>query len=94
MYLDIPFYHFGAIRNSASQAVILILSQIKLNSQLLGCAYFSNLFFIRAYLVYSVESISAVQHSDSVIHIYTLFILLYSIIFHPKRLDIVPCAVQ
>ena len=38
---------------------------------------------------------SAVQQSDSVIHIYThSFLVLSSITFYPKRLDIVPCAIQ
>ena len=37
----------------------------------------------------------AVQQSDLLIHIGTLlFLKLSSIMFHPKRLDIVPCAIQ
>ena len=35
--------------------------------------YFFDLFFIRVELIYSVESISAVQQSDPVTHIYILF---------------------
>ena len=33
-------WFFRAIWNAASQAIVFILPQIKLNSQLLGCAYF------------------------------------------------------
>ena len=39
--------------------------------------------------------ISALQQSDPVTHIYTfLFLILSSIMVYPKRLDVVPCAVQ
>ena len=34
---------------------------------------FLNLFFIRVWLIYRVESISAVQHSNRVIHTYISF---------------------
>ena len=33
-------------------------------------------------------------HTHIHIHIYTLFLILSFIMFYPKRLDIVPCAVQ
>ena len=40
--------------------------------------------------MYNVVSISAVQHSDPVIHIHTFFFLIFSsLMFYPKRLDIV-----
>ena len=53
-------------------------------------------------MIYNVLSIFAVQQSDPVIHIYmyiytltyVLFLILSSILFYHKRLDIVPCAVQ
>lgn len=51
-------------------------------------------------LIYSVMPISAIQQCDPVIHIcmyvyiYILFLMLSFIVLHPKRLDIVPCAVQ
>ena len=38
---------------------------------------FKILFFIRVYLIYSVVSISAVEHSDLIIHIYTVFFSYY-----------------
>ena len=38
--------------------------------------------------------ISAVQQSDSVIHIYTLFFIFFSIIVYYRILNIVPCAIQ
>ena len=41
---------------------------------------------IEAYLIYNVVPITAVQQSDSVIHIYTFF----SIMVYPRRLDIHP----
>ena len=46
-------------------------------------------------MIYSVVSISAVQHSDPVIYIYTyvLFLILSSIVVYPKRSDIVSPAV-
>ena len=55
----------------------------------------TNYFFIRVELIYSVVSISAVQHSDPVIYIYTyvLFLILSSIVVYPKRSDIVSPAV-
>ena len=42
------------------------------------------------YLIYNVVLISAVQHSDSVIHIYTFFFTLFSIMVYPRLLNIVP----
>ena len=51
-------------------------------------------FLIEAQLVYNGVPISAVHQSDSVIHIHTLFKIIFSIVVHPRRLDIVPCALQ
>ena len=51
-------------------------------------------FSIEAQLVYNGVPISAVQQSDSVTHIHTLFKIVFSIVVHPRRLDIVPCALQ
>ena len=49
--------------------------------------------FTGVQLIYSVMSIPAVQHRDAVIFMYILF-LLPSIMFYPKRLDLVPCAIK
>ena len=51
-------------------------------------------FFIEVYLIYNVVLISAVQQSDSVIHIYTFFFILFFIMVYPSILSIVPCAIQ
>ena len=52
-------------------------------------------FFISIQLICSVMPISAIQQSDPVINIYTFFFLTLSpIMFYPKRLDIVPQAIQ
>ena len=56
--------------------------------------FFFKKFLIKLQLIYNIVSISAVQQSDPVIHIYILFLMLFSIMFYHKRLDIVPCAVQ
>ena len=50
--------------------------------------------FTKVQLIYNVVPISAVQQSDPVIHIYILFLILSSVTVYPKRLTIVPCAVQ
>ena len=51
--------------------------------------------FTRIQLFYTVVSISVVQHSDPVTHIHAyIFLILSFIMFYPKRLDIIPCAVQ
>ena len=57
---------------------------------------FPKILFLKIFivLIYNVLSISAVQQSDPVIHIYILFLILSSITFYHKRLDIVPCAIQ
>ena len=48
---------------------------------------------IKVELTYHVVPISAIQHSDPVVHVFTFFfLLLSSIMFYPKRLDRVPCA--
>ena len=39
--------------------------------------FFLDLFFIRVELIYTTESISALQHSDPIIHIYTFFFSYY-----------------
>ena len=49
---------------------------------------------IEVELIYSVVLISAVQQSDSVIHVYTSFFIFFSIMVYPRRLDIVSCAIQ
>ena len=43
-------------------------------------------------MIFSVVSISVVQHSDLVIHIhvYVIFLILSSIMFYLKKLDLVP----
>ena len=47
------------------------------------------LYFFKLWLIYSVVSISAVQESDSDIHfIYIPPLILSSIMFYPKILDI------
>ena len=51
-------------------------------------------FLIEVYLIYNVVPISAVQQSDSVIHIKTFF---FYILFHCSLshiLNIVPCAMH
>ena len=50
---------------------------------------FLNFIFIKVELIYNVVSISALQLNDPVM----IFLILLSIMFYPKRLDIVPCAV-
>ena len=63
------------------------------------------LFFFLSYLSFLFKNLiivdlqcsvnSAVQQSDPFIHIYTcLFLILSSIMFHHKLLDIVPCAIH
>ena len=44
-------------------------------------------------LVYNVVLISAVQQSDSVIHIHTFVFILFSIMVYHRILNIVPCAI-
>ena len=67
--------------------------------------YKGNLFFfIKEQLIYNIVPISAVQQGDPVtcvcartcvcVHILFLFLILSSIMVCPKRLDIVPCAIQ
>ena len=51
-------------------------------------------FFIEVELIYNVVSISAVQQGDSVIHRDILFFIFFSIMVYPRRLDIVPCAID
>ena len=45
-------------------------------------------------LTYSVVPVSAVQQSDPVTHTHSFSHAIPSIMFCPKRLDTVPCAVQ
>ena len=61
---------------------------------LLRQLFFFFCFLIEVELIYNVVLISAVQQSDSVIHIYTLFFIFFSIMVYPRRLDRVPCALQ
>ena len=56
--------------------------------------YFSLFFFIEVQLIFSVVLISAIQQSDSFIHIHTLFFILFSITVYRRILNIVPCALQ
>ena len=44
--------------------------------------------------MYNVVLISAVRHSDSVIHIYTLFFIFFSITVSHRMLNIVPYAIE
>ena len=50
--------------------------------------------FIEVQLIYSVVLISAVQQDDSVIHTYTFFFILFSIMAYPRIWNIVLCATQ
>ena len=59
---------------------------------LLFCIF--KIYFIEGLLIYNVVLISAVQQSDSVIHIYTFFFIFFSIMLYPRVLNIVPCAIQ
>ena len=52
------------------------------------------IFFIEVQLIHNVVLISAVQKSDSVIHIHTFFFILFSIMVNHRILNIVHCAVQ
>ena len=44
--------------------------------------------------MYSVVPVSAVRHSEPVMHVYILFLLLSTIMVYPKKLDIVLCAIS
>ena len=55
--------------------------------------YFLKIYFIEVQLIY-VVLISAVQQSDSVIHIYTFFFMFFSIMAYHRILNIIPCAIQ
>ena len=50
-------------------------------------------FFIKISLIYSVL-ISAVQKSDSVMHIYPFVFIFFSIMIYLRILSIVPCVIQ
>ena len=52
------------------------------------------LLLIEVQLIYSFELISAVQQTDSVIHIYTFFFVFFSIIVYHRILNIVICDIQ
>ena len=56
------------------------------------CFLFLRVFF-EVQLIYHVVPTSAVQQSDSV-YIYIHFFMFFSIMVYPRRLDIVPCAIQ
>ena len=50
---------------------------------------------IEVQLIYNVVLITAIQQSDSVIHIYTVFFkIFFSIMVYHRILNIVPCAIQ
>ena len=54
---------------------------------------FQKNFFIK--LIYNVVPISAVQQSDSGMHIYKFFFyVFFSIMVYRRRLDTIPCATQ
>ena len=44
-------------------------------------------------LIYNVMLVSAVQQNDSVIHVYILFFIFFSMVYH-KIFNVVPCATQ
>ena len=47
-------------------------------------------------MIYNILSTSTVQQSDPVTHIHlilTLFLIISSVMFYLKRLDVVPCAI-
>ena len=50
-------------------------------------------FFIEVQLIYNVVLISAVQQSDSFIHIHAFFFIFFSIMVYHRILNIVPCAI-
>ena len=50
-------------------------------------------FVIETELIYNVVLISAVQQSDSVKHIYSVFLFISRMVYH-RALNIVPCAIQ
>ena len=52
----------------------------------------SFIFYSEVYLIYNVVLISAVQQSDSAIHIYIS--IFFSIMDYPRMLNILPCTVQ
>ena len=62
----------------------------------MGFVSFLKSIIINVQLIYNVVPISAVQQSDSVIHIHIdiLFFILLSIMVYPRTLDTVPWAVQ
>ena len=60
---------------------------------LISKTFLKNLFY-SSIVIYSVVLISAVQQSDSVIHIYTFFFVFFSIVVYHRILNIVPCAIQ
>ena len=60
----------------------------------ISCLLIKHSFLIQVELVYNVVLISAVQHSDSVIHIYTFFLVFSSIMVYHRILNIVACAIR
>ena len=57
----------------------------------MGFPYFK--IFVEVLLIYNVVSISTVEQSDSVIHVYTFFFIFFSIMVYHRILNIVPCAI-
>ena len=51
-------------------------------------------FLIEVSLIYNIVLISAVQQSDSVIHIHIFFFTFLSILVYPRTLNMVPYAIQ
>ena len=94
-------YHVFFIRSSVNGHlgcfhVLAMVNSVAMN---MGCVHLLQLQFCLDRCpgvdVQYVVSISALQQSDSVIHIYPFpFLLFSSILVYPKRLDRVPCAGQ
>ena len=52
------------------------------------------IFFIDLQLIYHIVLVSTVHQSDSLMRIYTLFSIFFSIIVYHRVLTLLPCAVQ
>ena len=50
--------------------------------------------FTKVQLIYSVVKVSPGQHSDSVTQICTFFLMFFSIMAYPRRVNVVLCAIQ
>ena len=82
--------HCGRLEHSQDTADLVVTQW-----ELCICNFYFIKIILKLWLIYTILPISAVQQSDPVIYIYTYcFLLLSSIMFHHKRLDIVPYAIQ